>query len=71
MEALVGMRKDLILYGDKTGAYSADVPPGFYDVPISFPAFEPSCRKVRVRPGESDAVSPKLSVSGLVSKELD
>jgi Carboxypeptidase regulatory-like domain len=66
----VGLREDLSVRVDKSGVYSVEVPPGFYDVFVSSPAFEPFCRKVRLRPGESQTLNPKLAVSLLVTKEL-
>lgn len=66
----VGLREDLSVRLDKTGVYSVEVPSGFYDVFVSAPAFEPYCRKVRLRSGESRTLNPKLTVSLLVSKEL-
>jgi hypothetical protein len=66
----VGLREDLSVRLDKTGVYSVEVPSGFYDVFVSAPAFEPYCRKVRLRSGESQTLNPKLTVSLLVSKEL-
>jgi hypothetical protein len=70
LDSNIGLRQDLNVRVDKTGGYSADVPPGFYDVFVSSPAFEPNCRKVRLRSGESQTFNPKLTVSLLVSKEL-
>jgi len=70
LDSNVGLREDLNVRVDKTGIYSIEVPPGFYDVFVSSPAFEPLCRKVRLRPGGSETFNPKLAVSLLVSKEL-
>ncbi len=70
LDSNVGLRQDLNVRVDKTGVYSVEVPPGFYDVFVSSPAFEPFCRKVRLRPGESETLDSKLAVSLLVTKEL-
>jgi hypothetical protein len=66
----IGLREDLNVRVDKTGVYSVMVPPGFYDVFVSFPGFEPFSRKVRIRPGGSETLNSKLAVSLLVTKEL-
>jgi hypothetical protein len=71
LESNVGLSDDLRLQTDKLGAYSVDVPPGFYDVLVSARAFSPSCRKVRVRSDTVGTFSPKLKVDPVVSKELD
>jgi len=70
LESNVGLKEDVTLHADKMGTYSVDLPPGFYDVFVSSPGFEPSCRKVRLWPGKSATFSAKLTVSLLVTKEL-
>ncbi len=70
LDSNVGLHEDLTVRVDKTGVYSVEVPPGFYDVFVSSPAWEPYCRKVRLRSGESQTLNPKMMVSLLVSKEL-
>jgi Carboxypeptidase regulatory-like domain len=70
LDSNVGLHENLNVRVDETGVYSVEIPPGFYDVFVSSPSFEPFCRKVRLRPGESQTLNPKLAVSLLVSKEL-
>jgi hypothetical protein len=71
LESNVGLSEDVRLQTDKLGAYSVDIPPGFYDVFISATAFSPSCRKVRIRSDGISTFDPKLKLDPLVSKELD
>ena len=51
LDSNVGLHEDLNVRVDKTGVYSVEVPPGFYDVFASSPAFEPFSKKIRLRPG--------------------
>jgi hypothetical protein len=44
LDSNVGLREDLNIRVDKTGICSVEVPPGFYDVFVSSPAFEPFCK---------------------------
>lgn len=70
LESNVGLKHDLFLRTDKTGTYAFDVPPGFYDVFVTSPAFTPSCKKIRVQPGSTAMFSPKLAASAIVGKEI-
>ena len=67
----LGIRQDVAVVTDASGHYSADVPPGFYDVFVSAMAFTPTAAKVRVKEGHATTLSRKLKVDPLVSKELD
>jgi hypothetical protein len=70
VDSNVGLSEDIRLQTDKTGAYSVDIPPGFYDVFVSALAFSPSCRKVRVQSDGMGKFSPKLNLDPVVSREL-
>jgi hypothetical protein len=67
----IGIKQDVTVVTDANGHYSADVPPGFYDVFVSAMAFTPTAAKVRVKEGHATTLSRKLKVDPLVSKELD
>jgi hypothetical protein len=66
----IGIKQDVIVATDTSGQYSANVPPGFYDVFVSAGAFTPTATKVRVKEGEAATFSTKLKVDPLVSKEI-
>jgi hypothetical protein len=66
----LGTKQDVIVVTDASGQYSANLPPGFYDVFVSATAFTPIATKVRVKEGKPSIFSPKLNVDPLVSKEL-
>jgi hypothetical protein len=67
----IGIKQDVAVVTDANGHYSADVPPGFYDVFVSARAFTPTAAKVRVKEGHATTLSRKLKVDPFVSKELD
>lgn len=66
----IGIKQDVIVATDTSGQYSANVPPGFYDVFVSAGAFTPTAAKVRVKEGEATIFSTKLKADPLVSKEI-
>ena len=66
----IGIKRDEIVVTDASGKYSANVPPGFYDVFVSAMAFAPAATKVRVKTGTPATFNTKLNVDPLVSKEL-
>jgi hypothetical protein len=65
----VGVKQDLVLATDASGLFSANLPPGFYDVFVSAEAFSPDCRKVRTKSGIV-AYKTKLKLSPIVAQEL-
>lgn len=67
----IGIKQDVAVVTDTNGHYSADVPPGFYDVFVSATGFTPIAAKVRVKEGHAATLDRKLKVDPLVSKELD
>jgi hypothetical protein len=66
----VGIKQDLVLTTDTNGLFSAELPPGFYDVFTSAMAFSPDCKKIRVKNGETATFNAKLKLSPLVAKEI-
>jgi carboxypeptidase family protein len=66
----IGIKQDVVVVTDASGQYSANVPPGFYDVFVSAMAFTPTAIKVRVKEGQTGTFSPKLNADALVTKEL-
>lgn len=47
----IGIENDIIAITNNNGEFSINLPTGFYDVFISFSAFQPEARKIRVRKG--------------------
>ena len=66
----VGLRHDLIVFTDDNGNYSANVPPGFYDLFVSSMAFTPIAIKVRVKKNVSSTFKGRLHADTLVTREL-
>jgi hypothetical protein len=66
----VGLRSEMKIMTDSDGKFSATVPPGFYDVFVSAPAFSPACRKVRLLQGKTSHVTFRLVPDKLVTAEL-
>src|SRR5712692_4702706 len=65
----IGIPRDFTAVTDSNGDYSANVPPGFYDVFVSAMAFTPTAAKVRVKQGQLATLSPRLRADPLVAKE--
>jgi protocatechuate 3,4-dioxygenase beta subunit len=63
--------EDKIATTDEDGEFSFDLPPGFYDVFISAPAFSPHCEKIRLSGKATKKFGVKLKVSPVTSQELD
>ncbi len=70
LKSNVGIKEDLIVRTGANGGFSVNLPPGFYDLFVSSPAFTPFCGKVRTREGSSVTFDSKLQASGLVINEL-
>ena len=66
----IGITEDRTLISDAKGIFSADLPPGFYDVFVTAMAFSPDCRKIRIIKSHAEVYNPRLKVSALVTKEL-
>jgi Carboxypeptidase regulatory-like domain len=83
----LGIKEDIVAITDNNGEFSINLPTGFYDVFISFMAFQPEARKIRVRNGavefaqeitkkkKKGTVPPEfrvtMKISDIVFKELD
>lgn len=70
LKSNVGIASDVSVDTDDRGAFATELPPGFYDVFVSAFSFSPTCRKIRVRPGEVVTFNPRLNVDPLVTREL-
>jgi len=66
----VGLEKDLTVDTGSKGDFTAELPPGFYDVLVTANGFSPDCRKVRIKFGETTIYDAKLKADPLVTKEL-
>ncbi len=66
----LGTKQDVIVLSDANGAYSMNVPEGFYDVFVSAPMFTPAAAKVIAKQGQRATLNVKLRVDPLVSKEI-
>ena len=66
----VGIKQDLVVVTDASGRFSAELPPGFYDVFASAMAFSPDCKKIRTKNGEVATYNVRLLFSPLSTKEL-
>jgi Carboxypeptidase regulatory-like domain len=66
----IGIQQDLVVTTDESGTYSANVPPGFYDVFVSAMAFTPTAAKVRVKQAQPTRYNSALRPDPLVSREL-
>ncbi len=66
----VGITQNRIITVNRAGNFQVALPPGFYDIFISAPAFSPECRKLRIRPGERAHYDARLTADPGVTKEL-
>lgn len=66
----VGLPEDLSTEADRRGDFSAEIPPGFYDVFVSAMGFTPDCHKIRIKPGETAIYNARLKADPLVTNEL-
>jgi hypothetical protein len=67
----IGIKQDITATTDANGAFSVDLPPGFYDVFVSATAFSPHCDKVHLKGDETKKYEFKLKISPVTSEELD
>jgi hypothetical protein len=70
LQSNVGLKHEVDLITDKKGGFALQLPPGFYDVFVSFTAFSPQCRKIRIKPGSTSVYKARLKVDPLVTREL-
>jgi hypothetical protein len=66
----VGIRADLTIHAKDDGSFNVDLPPGFYDVFTAARAFTPTCRKVRIKPGNAVSVVLRMSADPLYTAEM-
>ena len=66
----IGIKADLAIRTEKDGTFTVDLPPGFYDVFAASPAFTPSCRKARIKAGQSVEITFRMNADPLYSAEM-
>jgi hypothetical protein len=66
----VGIKEDLVIRTKGDGAFNIDLPPGFYDVFVAAMAFSPTCRKFRIKRGESLEVTLRMNADPLYTAEM-
>lgn len=57
---------DPMIRTDSRGRFSIQLPPGLYDIFVSYPAFSPFAKKVRIEPNKVTTLNPKLRFDPLV-----
>jgi hypothetical protein len=70
LDSNVGIKKDLVLTTDEKGGFSAELPPGFYDLFVSAMAFTPTCRKIRLIGIATAEPTFRLKADPKVTREL-
>ena len=60
---------DVTLRTDKQGRFSAELPPGFYDLFIGSGGFEPNCQKVRMYTSAPEDLTVVLKLDAKFVKE--
>lgn len=70
LKSNVGIKADLIIRTKDDGTFSVDLPPGFYDVFASAPAFTPACRKVRIKPSAAVKTTFRMKPDPLYTAEM-
>jgi hypothetical protein len=66
----VGIKEDLVIRTNGDGTFKVDLPPGFYDVFVAAMAFSPTCRKIRIKRGESMEVTLRMNADPLYTAEM-
>jgi hypothetical protein len=66
----VGIKHDVTVETNHKGEFVVDIPPGFYDVFVSAPAFAPESKKVRVNDQQPTVYKARMKADPLVTKEL-
>jgi len=64
------VKADLSIRTKDDGTFSVDLPPGFYDVFVAVPAFNPMCRKVRIKPGAAVDTTFRMNADPLYAAEM-
>jgi hypothetical protein len=65
-----GIKEDLVIHTKVDGTFKVDLPPGFYDVFVAALAFSPTCRKIRLKPGEGLEVTLRVNTDPLYTAEM-
>jgi hypothetical protein len=55
-----------LLYADSAGRFAAQLPPGLYDVLISYPSLAPFVKRIAVKSGERTVLDCELAANPLV-----
>lgn len=66
----VGIKEDLVIRTKGDGTFKVDLPPGFYDVFVAAMAISPTCRKIRIKPGEGLEVTLRMNADPLYTAEM-
>ena len=66
----IGIRADVIVRTKQDGAFTVELPPGFYDLLVAAPAFTPAARKVRLKTGKAQEIRGCLSPDPLYAAEM-
>ncbi|HKE21061.1 MAG TPA: TonB family protein, partial [Bryobacteraceae bacterium] len=64
------IKQDLVTRTDAVGTFSLELPPGFYDVFATAPAFTPTCRKVRIQAGKVEEIKFRMDAEPLYTAEM-
>src|SRR5262245_43279049 len=65
----IGMETDLSIRTKHDGTFTADLPPGFYDIFVAAMAFTPTSRKIRMLVGEAQDIAFQLNLDALYTAE--
>jgi hypothetical protein len=66
----IGIAADLNIGTKDDGTFTADLPPGFYDIFVAATAFTPTCRKLRMNAGEAQEIAFRLDLDPLYTAEM-
>jgi len=66
----VGVKADVSVNTDQYGRFQVSLPPGFYDVFVSSPAFSPVALKIRVKEQVASPLEVRLRADPLVMAEI-
>jgi hypothetical protein len=66
----VGIKAHLVIRTKADGTFDVDLPSGFYDVFAAATAFSPTCRKVRMKAGETQEIKLRLAAEPPYTAEM-
>jgi hypothetical protein len=55
-----------LIYSDSNGRFFARLPPGLYDIFISYPTLSPIAKRIKVESGKETSIDCRLPFSALV-----